>query len=211
MMRAQSSPPTPMIVMFLGFFLTIIGPMINFSLSGFGLILQLVGVAILAIGLPISILKTKSNPLMFPPCFSGFFMGFAGFAILFQGIWLSFPFGGNSLGTGLTVLGLAYIFGGAPIMYLVSKRKFKSTQSLEGIPLFDASYIQPPPFPKGWGSETVIEREVVEREVLLTRRIPPKCHKCGADVNPEEVDWIGPDTVRCPHCGASLVVRTERL
>ncbi len=96
-------------------------------------------------------------------------------------------------------------------MYLVSKRKSKSTQSGEGISVFDDSYIQPPQFPGGWGSKTVVDREVIEREVLLTRRIPPRCHKCGADVNPEEVNWIGPDTVRCQHCGASLGVKTERL
>jgi len=59
-------------------------------------------------------------------------------------------------------------------------------------------------------SDIGVER-IIEREVLLTRRIPPICHKCGADVNPEEVDWVGPDTVRCPHCGASLVVTAERL
>lgn len=59
-------------------------------------------------------------------------------------------------------------------------------------------------------SDIGVER-IIEREVLLTRRIPPICHKCGADVNPEEVDWVGPDTVRCAHCGASLVVTTERL
>ncbi len=62
------------------------------------------------------------------------------------------------------------------------------------------------PEPSGIGVERIIEREVI-----LTRRIPPVCHKCGADVNPEEVDWVGPDTVRCAHCGASLVVTTERL
>ena len=62
------------------------------------------------------------------------------------------------------------------------------------------------PEPSGIGVERIIEREVI-----LTRRIPPICHKCGADVNPEEVDWVGPDTVRCAHCGASLVVTTERL
>ena len=62
------------------------------------------------------------------------------------------------------------------------------------------------PEPSGIGVERIIEREVI-----LTRRIPPICHKCGADVNPEEVDWVGPDTVRCPHCGASLVVTAERL
>ncbi len=52
---------------------------------------------------------------------------------------------------------------------------------------------------------------VIEREKLLVRRIPPQCFKCGADINPEEVDWIGPDTVRCIHCGASLVVEFERV
>lgn len=210
MMRAQSSPPTPMIVLMFGFFLTVIGPMIDFALSGFGLILQLVGVAILAIGLPISILKTKSS-LFNPPCVSGFLMVFAGVAIIFQGLWLSFPHGDNSLGAGLTVLGLLYVVGGAPAIYWLSKRKSENRGTMDEISVFDDSYIQPPKFPRGWGSETVVEREVVEREVLLARRIPPKCHECGADVNPEEVDWIGPDTVRCTHCGASLVVKTERL
>ena len=194
-----------------GFFLTVIGPMIDIALSGFGVVLQLVGIAILAVVLPISMLKTK-NSMFFPPCVSGFLMAFAGFTIIFQGIWLSNPFDGDPfLATWLTVLGLVYIIGGAPIMYLVSKRKSKSTQSEEGISVFDLPYVQPPQFPTGWDSKPVVEREVVEREVLLTRRIPPKCHKCGADVNPEEVDWIGPDTVRCAHCGASLVVTTERV
>ncbi len=210
MMSVRIFIPAPMIVLMFGFFLTVIGPMIDYALSGYGLVLQLVGIAILAIVLPISILKTKSN-MFFPPCFSGFLMAFAGFAMIFQGIWLSFPHGDNPLGTQLTVLGLLYIVGGAPVLYYLSKQKSKSSGTMDGIPLFDESYIPPPQFPKGWGSETVIEREVVEREVLLTRRIPPKCHKCGADVNPEEVDWIGPDTVRCTHCGASLVVTTERL
>lgn len=210
MMSARMSMPAPMIVLMFGFFLTIIGPMIDYALSGYGLVLQLVGIAILAIILPISILKTKSN-MFFPPFFSGFLMAFAGFAMIFQGIWLSFPHGDNPLGTQLTVLGLLYIAGGAPVLYYLSKRKSKSSRTMEGIPLFYESYTQPPQFPRGWGSETVVEREVVEREVLLTRRIPPKCHKCGADVNPEEIDWIGPDTVRCTHCGASLVVKTERL
>ncbi len=201
-----------MIVLMFGFFLIVIGSMANIVLSGFGIIMQLAGVTILAVGLPISILKTKPNPLLFPSCVAGFLMVAAGLAIIFQGSWFSNPFDGNPfLATWLTLLGLVYIVAGAPIMYLVSRRKFKSTQNVEGIPLFDESYIQPPQFPRGWGSETVIEREVIEREVLLTRRIPPTCHKCGADVNPEEVDWIGPNTVRCPHCGASLVVKIERL
>lgn len=205
MMSVRMSIPTPMIVLMFGFFLTIIGPMIEFSLSGSGLLLQLVGVMVLAIALPISIIKTKSS-MVFPPCAAGFLMVFAGVAIIFQGIWLSFPHGDNSLGTELTVLGLLWVVGGAPAIYWLSKRKSESSGVVESIPLFDESYIQPPQFPKGWGSKTVIEREV-----LLTRRIPPTCHKCGADVNPEEVDWVGPDTVRCPHCGASLVVKTERL
>jgi len=25
------------------------------------------------------------------------------------------------------------------------------------------------------------------------------------------VEWVGPDSVRCPHCGAALAVKTERI
>ncbi len=79
-------------------------------------------------------------------------------------------------------------------------------ETLHGAVEEDAFIRGEEPEPNGIGVERIIEREVI-----LTRRIPTICHKCGADVNPEEVDWVGPDTVRCAHCGASLVVTTERL
>ncbi|RDE13643.1 MAG: hypothetical protein C4K47_05880 [Candidatus Thorarchaeota archaeon] len=51
----------------------------------------------------------------------------------------------------------------------------------------------------------------VEREVMVTRKAPEKCYKCGASINPKEMEWVGPDSVRCPHCGATLAVKTERI
>jgi DNA-directed RNA polymerase subunit RPC12/RpoP len=32
---------------------------------------------------------------------------------------------------------------------------------------------------------------------------PSFCSTCGADLNPQNVDWAGPLTVKCPYCGAS--------
>lgn len=53
--------------------------------------------------------------------------------------------------------------------------------------------------------------KVVEREVMVTRRVPETCFKCGASIKPDEASWLGPDNVECPHCGASLKVTTERV
>ncbi len=51
----------------------------------------------------------------------------------------------------------------------------------------------------------------VEREVMITRKAPDACFRCGASLNPKEVEWVGPDQVRCPHCGATMAVETERV
>jgi predicted RNA-binding Zn-ribbon protein involved in translation (DUF1610 family) len=51
----------------------------------------------------------------------------------------------------------------------------------------------------------------VEREVMVTRKAPDTCIKCGASLNPQEVEWVGPDKIRCPHCGATMAVETERI
>jgi predicted RNA-binding Zn-ribbon protein involved in translation (DUF1610 family) len=51
----------------------------------------------------------------------------------------------------------------------------------------------------------------IEREVIVTRKAPESCYKCGASLNPQEVEWVGPDQVRCPHCGATMAVETERV
>ncbi len=53
--------------------------------------------------------------------------------------------------------------------------------------------------------------KTIEREVMVTRKVPEACFKCGAPLNPQEVEWTGPDSIRCPHCGATLSVTTERV
>jgi predicted RNA-binding Zn-ribbon protein involved in translation (DUF1610 family) len=51
----------------------------------------------------------------------------------------------------------------------------------------------------------------IEREVMITRKAPDACIKCGASLNPKEVEWVGPDQVRCPHCGTTMAVETGRV
>jgi hypothetical protein len=61
-------------------------------------------------------------------------------------------------------------------------------------------------------SETRPDQKVtVEREVLVSRKIPDRCPKCGASMNPKDVEWLGPDQVRCSHCGTTVSVSTERI
>ena len=55
------------------------------------------------------------------------------------------------------------------------------------------------------------ETVTIEKEVMVSRKVPENCFKCGASLNPQEVEWVGPDQVRCPHCGATMAVSTERL
>ncbi|MBN2229716.1 MAG: hypothetical protein JW779_08975 [Candidatus Thorarchaeota archaeon] len=55
------------------------------------------------------------------------------------------------------------------------------------------------------------ETVTIEREVMVTRKAPDACLRCGAALNPKEVEWIGPDQVRCPHCGATMSIETERV
>lgn len=33
---------------------------------------------------------------------------------------------------------------------------------------------------------------------------PPKCPSCNASLSMDTVEWIGPLTLRCPYCGASI-------
>jgi len=38
-------------------------------------------------------------------------------------------------------------------------------------------------------------------EPTQSYRTPPFCSQCGAALDPEQVDWIGPLRFRCPSCG----------
>jgi hypothetical protein len=55
------------------------------------------------------------------------------------------------------------------------------------------------------------QKTTVEREVLVSRKIPDRCPKCGASMSPKDVEWLGPDQVKCSHCGATVSVSTERI
>lgn len=133
-------------------------------------------------------------------CFSGFL---SIFPMFFLPMFAPYPLGMGiisnhwqlgSLGYGLIIFAVFYVFFGIIISII---RNPKSTKVASAN--IEHSQI------------SLHQEKVIEREKLLVRRIPPQCFKCGADINPEEVDWIGPDTVRCPHCGASLVVQFERV
>ncbi len=39
---------------------------------------------------------------------------------------------------------------------------------------------------------------------------PGTCSSCGAGINAETVEWVGPLSIKCPYCGATLdTVRRE--
>jgi len=55
------------------------------------------------------------------------------------------------------------------------------------------------------------ETVTIEREVMVTRKAPNTCIKCGASLNPQSVEWVGPDQIRCSHCGTTMSIETERM
>ncbi len=47
-------------------------------------------------------------------------------------------------------------------------------------------------------------------ETSFIHEIPKTCSSCGAGINPETVEWVGPLSIKCPYCGATLnTVRRE--
>ncbi len=43
--------------------------------------------------------------------------------------------------------------------------------------------------------------ETHEKSYILE---PPKfCKDCGANLDPEDIQWVGPLTIKCPYCGAT--------
>ncbi|MBE0527242.1 hypothetical protein E4H12_04235 [Candidatus Thorarchaeota archaeon] len=60
-------------------------------------------------------------------------------------------------------------------------------------------------------AEVSASSTTIEREVMVARKVPETCFKCNAALNPQEIEWVGPDSVRCSHCGATLAVTTERI
>lgn len=137
--------------------------------------------------------------------------GFTGFIIVLGGLWLSFPFGGNPLGSALVILGIlqAVVGGALGTLYVRRKRKESSGYSWPGLDQMER-LVQNRRDTQQYEYKPRKER-VIEREVLIKQRIPLECDNCGAPINPEELDWIGSDTIKCSSCGTSLRVETERV
>jgi len=43
----------------------------------------------------------------------------------------------------------------------------------------------------------------VPKEKSFIHEPPSFCKDCGASLNSEEIEWVGPLTVKCPYCGAT--------
>jgi len=49
----------------------------------------------------------------------------------------------------------------------------------------------------------------VERSFV---HVPPSfCSSCGGSINSEHVDWVGPLSVKCPYCGATLATEKREV
>ena len=42
-----------------------------------------------------------------------------------------------------------------------------------------------------------------QKEKSFIHEPPRFCSDCGATLSSEEIDWVGPLSVKCPHCGAT--------
>jgi hypothetical protein len=41
---------------------------------------------------------------------------------------------------------------------------------------------------------------------------PPRfCSECGASINSEQIEWVGPLSVKCPYCGATLATEKREV
>jgi len=41
-------------------------------------------------------------------------------------------------------------------------------------------------------------------EASFIHETPSTCSSCGASINAEIVEWVGPLSIKCPYCGATL-------
>ncbi len=44
----------------------------------------------------------------------------------------------------------------------------------------------------------------ISREKSFIHEPPEACSACGASINPEIVEWVGPLRIMCPYCSATL-------
>ncbi|MFX1563145.1 MAG: hypothetical protein ACFFDP_07545 [Promethearchaeota archaeon] len=49
----------------------------------------------------------------------------------------------------------------------------------------------------------------ISRTQRLLYQLPKECSECGAPLNWEEVDWVGPLQAKCPYCGHTAEMRLK--
>jgi predicted RNA-binding Zn-ribbon protein involved in translation (DUF1610 family) len=54
-----------------------------------------------------------------------------------------------------------------------------------------------------------VQTSTVERSFVHVP--PPFCSSCGGKINSEHVDWVGPLSVKCPYCGATLATEKREI
>ena len=167
----------------------------------------LLGAIIAIVGAPLSLYLSRNDIFPMPPC--ALFL-FTGFIIGFGGLWISFPFGGNPLGATLVILGILQATVGSALGTLYVRRRdgYSENPMLARIGRMQRTIRS---FAEENEYDSPVRERVVEREVLLRQRVPLECSNCGAPINQEEIDWIGPETIRCLSCGHSIRVETERF
>jgi hypothetical protein len=55
-----------------------------------------------------------------------------------------------------------------------------------------------------YSGDRMTSRRREERRVLY--QVPARCPSCGAHINEEVVDWVGPLQAQCPYCNATIEV-----
>ncbi|TFF95672.1 hypothetical protein EU546_02825 [Candidatus Thorarchaeota archaeon] len=55
-----------------------------------------------------------------------------------------------------------------------------------------------------YSGDSMSSGDARERRVLY--QVPVRCPSCGANINEEVVDWVGPLQAQCPYCNATIEV-----
>ena len=107
----------------------------------------------------------------------GFFGGFMQF------FWMDDMNVGTILLYMMVVPMISFLIGAGIIMY-----GMKDSMSIGGFGLFGMTGTR--------AAETPKEKSFVHE--------PPRfCNDCGASLSSEEIEWVGPLSVKCPYCGAT--------
>ena len=123
------------------------------------------------------------------------------------------PFSGTGMMCGITIIVIGGVSG--LILFISNAGGVSFPYSLFyllGIPFIAcmigvALILRSIPFPGGSMFASRIGRSVDTRPLAETSFIhetPKTCSSCGAGINAETVEWVGPLSIKCPYCGTTL-------